>query len=136
MPEPLLHRRRFRTLLGAVVAVIVVPALVPVFGGPGARGVIDGFRRWFDGSLERLQVMSWVVASAVAAVSYLGCLADKRAKLLEHGRWAAQKATEGEPQKAHEIGRRACRTWSAPTGPTTPSRLSQPPEHRPGRPHA
>lgn len=73
---------------------IVIPTLVHVFGGPGAREAIDGFWRWFDGNLERLQVMSWVVAAVVAAVSYLGYLADKRSRLLEYGRWTADKATE------------------------------------------
>ncbi|MEX5270398.1 hypothetical protein [Kocuria sabuli] len=107
MPAPLLRRRWFRVLLGVTAIAVLVPTLVYVFGGPGAREAIDGFWRWFDGSLQRLQVMSWVVASAVAAVSYLGYLSDKRSKLLEYGRWAADKATEGDPQAANEIGRRA-----------------------------
>lgn len=107
MPEPLSRRRWVRALLAVAAAVVVIPTLVYVFGGPGAREAIDGFWRWFDGSLERLQVMSWVVASAVAAVSYLGYLADKRSRLLEYGRWAADKATEGDPAKANEVGRRA-----------------------------
>jgi hypothetical protein len=107
MPAPLLRRRWFRVLLAVTAAIIMLPTLVYVFGGPGAREAIDGFWRWFDGSLERLQVMSWVVASAVAAVSYLGYLADRRSKLLEYGRWAADKVAEGDPQAANEIGRRA-----------------------------
>lgn len=107
MPAPLLHRRWVRVLLYAAAAVIAIPTLVYVFGGPAAREAIDSFWRWFDGSLERLQVMSWVVASAVAAVSYLGYLSDRRSRLLEYGRWAADKATEGDPAAANEVGRRA-----------------------------
>jgi hypothetical protein len=109
VPAPLLHRRWVRALLYVAAAVVVIPTLVHVFGGPAAREAIDGFWRWFDGSLERLQVLSWVVASAVAAVSYLGYLADKRSKLLEYGRWAADKATEGDPDQTQEVGRSALR---------------------------
>ncbi|GAA1747119.1 hypothetical protein GCM10009767_02270 [Kocuria aegyptia] len=93
-------------LLGVTAAVIVLPTLVYVFGGPGARGAIDGFWRWFDGSLERLQVMSWVVAAAVAAVSYLNYLSTQSAQQLEHARSAVDRATEGEPEQQH-VGRQA-----------------------------
>ena len=41
MPAPLLRRRWFRVLLGLAAVVIVLPTLVYVFGGPGAREAIE-----------------------------------------------------------------------------------------------
>ena len=107
MPAPLLRRRWFRVLLGLAAVVIVLPTLVYVFGGPGAREAIDGFWRWFDGSLERLQVMSWVVAAVVAVVSYLNYLSTQSAQQLEHARWAVDRATEDEPEQQQHVGRQA-----------------------------
>ena len=107
MPAPLLRRRWFRVLIGLAAAVIVLPTLVYVIGGPGAREAIDGFWRWFDGNLERLQVMSWVITALVVAVSYLSYLSTQSAQRLEHARWAVDRATEGEPEQQHQVGRQA-----------------------------
>ena len=107
MPAPLLRRRWFRVLLGLAAVVIVLPTLVYVFGGPGAREAIDGFWRWFDGNLERLQVMSWVITALVVAVSYLSYLSTQSAQRLEHARWAVDRATEGDPEQQHHVGRQA-----------------------------
>ncbi|MFF0945548.1 hypothetical protein ACFYE2_15175 [Kocuria sp. CPCC 205300] len=107
MPAPMFRRRWFRVLIGLAAAVVLVPTLVYVIGGSGAREAIDGFWRWFDGNLERLQVMSWVVTSVVAAVSYLNYLSTQSAQQLEHARWAVDRATEGEPEQQQHVGRQA-----------------------------
>lgn len=105
MPAPLLRRRWFRVLLGVTAAAIVLPTLVYALGGPGAREAIDGFWRWFDGSLQRLQVMSWVVAAVVAVVSYLDYLSSQTAQQLEQARWVADKAASGDEQQRRVASR-------------------------------
>ncbi|MFI7494690.1 hypothetical protein ACH9D2_08220 [Kocuria sp. M4R2S49] len=107
MPDPKPRRRWGRALL--VVAATVTPLASVLYAAdlPRVRPALDRFWRWFDGSLERLQVMSWVVAAIVAAVTYCSYLADKRSKLLEQARWAVDRATEGKPEAQQRVGRQA-----------------------------
>jgi hypothetical protein len=103
MPALLFGRRWFRVRLGAMAAVILAPTLVYALGGPGAHEAIDGFWRWFDGSLQRLPVMSGLVAAA--AVSSLSYLSTQSAQQVEQARWVADKAASGDEQQRRVASR-------------------------------
>jgi hypothetical protein len=92
-------RRWWWTLAGLVALVVVTPTGVYIFGGPGAREVIDACWQWIDGALRRLQMASWIVAAGLALVSYRSYLADRAAKDQEQARWAAEQAASGNERQ-------------------------------------
>ncbi|MFI7481894.1 hypothetical protein ACH9EU_05695 [Kocuria sp. M1R5S2] len=83
----------------AVLALVVIASVFYAAGVPWARTGLDAFWAWFDGSLDRLQVMSWVTAAVVAVVSYRRYLVERSAQQLEQARWAADKATSANEQQ-------------------------------------
>lgn len=100
-PGPPEDRYSVAQMLGGIAAVLLMIALLMLsvayaVDWGAARAVTDGFWTWFDGSIERLQVLGSLVPLVIAYVAYRVYASDRWWK---RAQWALDASTDESPER-------------------------------------